>query len=141
MAIKLERVSYKDKLKNINYEFEEGKITTIISSSGNGKTLLSYILTGLIKDYTGTVTNDYIGRELGYIFQNPEESFIFSTVKEELSFGLNKYNYKTDILNKRIEDLKEANKNAFNQIDEDNKSIEKYQDRQKRLLKILNEGD
>ena len=104
MAIKLERVSYKDKLKNINYEFEEGKITTIISSSGNGKTLLSYILTGLIKDYTGTVTNDYIGRELGYIFQNPEESFIFSTVKEELSFGLNKYNYKTDILNKRIED-------------------------------------
>ena len=104
MAIKLERVSYKDKLKNINYEFEEGKITTIVSSSGNGKTLLSYILTGLIKDYTGTVTNDYIGRELGYIFQNPEESFICSTVKEELSFGLNKYNYKTDILNKRIED-------------------------------------
>ena len=48
--------------------------------------------------------NSYVGRELGYVFQNPEESFIFSSVKEEISFGLNKYNYKTDILDKRIID-------------------------------------
>lgn len=104
MAIKLDKVSYQDKLKNISYEFTEGKITTVISSSGSGKTLLSYLLSGLITDYTGTITNSYIGRELGYIFQNPEESFIFSNVKEELSFGLNKYNYKVDNIEKRIED-------------------------------------
>ena len=100
MAIKLDKVSYQDKLKNISYEFTEGKITTVISSSGSGKTLLSYLLSG----YTGTITNSYIGRELGYVFQNPEESFIFSNVKEELSFGLNKYNYKVDNIEKRIED-------------------------------------
>ena len=88
MAIKLDKVSYQDKLKNISYEFTEGKITTVISSSGSGKTLLSYLLSGLITGYTGTITNSYIGRELGYVFQNPEESFIFSNVKEELSFGL-----------------------------------------------------
>lgn len=104
MAIKLEKVSYQDKLKNINYEFEEEKVTVVLSSSGGGKTLLSYLLTGLEKNYTGTITNSYNGRELGYVFQNPEESFIFSTVKEEISFGLNKYNYKTEVLNKRIED-------------------------------------
>ena len=44
MAIKLDKVSYQDKLKNISYEFTEGKITTVISSSGSGKTLLSYLL-------------------------------------------------------------------------------------------------
>ena len=104
MAIKLDKVSYQDKLKNISYEFTEGKITTVISSSGSGKTLLSYLLSGLITGYTGTITNSYIGRELGYVFQNPEESFIFSNVKEELSFGLNKYNYKVDNIEKRIED-------------------------------------
>ena len=102
MAIKLDKVSYQDKLKNISYEFTEGKITTVISSSGSGKTLLSYLLSGLITDYTGTITNSYIGRELGYVFQNPEESFIFSNVLEELSFGLNKYNYKVDTIEKRM---------------------------------------
>ena len=40
MAIKLDKVSYQDKLKNISYEFTEGKITTVISSSGSGKTHL-----------------------------------------------------------------------------------------------------
>lgn len=122
MAIKLEKVSYQDKLKNINYEFEEEKVTTILSSSFGGKTLLSYLLIGLEKNFTGTITNSYTGRELGYVFQNPEESFIFSTVKEEISFGLKKYNYKIDIQSKRIEDtLKMVNlsndyldKNPFN---------------------------
>lgn len=104
MAIKLEKVSYQDKIKNINYEFEEEKITSIIASSGSGKTILSYIISGIQKNYTGTMINSYIGREIGYVFQNPEESFVFSTVREELIFGLKKYNYKIDILDKRIND-------------------------------------
>ena len=104
MAIVFNKVSYKDKLKNISYTFEEGKITSVLSVSGNGKTLFSYILSGLIKDYTGEVINSYEGRNMGYVFQNPEESFIFNNVREEISFGLKKYNYKIDVLDKRIED-------------------------------------
>lgn len=104
MAIVFNNVSYKDKLKNISYTFEEGKITSVLSVSGNGKTLFSYILSGLIKDYTGEVINSYEGRNIGYVFQNPEESFIFNNVREEISFGLKKYNYKIDMLDKRIED-------------------------------------
>ena len=104
MGLKLNKVNYKDKLKNINYEFEEGKITSIISSSGSGKTILSYIISGIEKPTSGEVINTYQGREIGYIFQNAEESFIFSTVREELIFGLRRYNYKIDNLNKRIED-------------------------------------
>lgn len=104
MAIVFNKVSYKDKLKNISYTFEEGKITSVLSTSGNGKTLFSYILSGLIKDYTGEVINSYEGRNMGYVFQNPEESFIFNNVREEISFGLKKYNYKIDMLDKRIDD-------------------------------------
>ena len=104
MAIVFNNVSYKDKLKNISYTFEEGKITSVLSVSGNGKTLFSYILSGLIKDYTGEVINSYEGRNIGYVFQNPEESFIFNNVREEISFGLKKYNYKINMLDKRIED-------------------------------------
>ena len=121
MGLKLNKVNYKDKLKNINYEFEEGKITSIISSSGSGKTILSYIISGIEKPTSGEVINTYQGREIGYIFQNAEESFIFSTVREELIFGLRRYNYKIDNINKRIEDslkmvglpLEYLNKNPF----------------------------
>ena len=104
MELKLDKVSYQDKIKNISYEFEEGKITSIIGASGSSKTVLSYLISGILKDYSGTIINTYIGRELGYIFEKPEESFIFSTVREEIAFGLEKYHYKLDILDKRIED-------------------------------------
>ena len=104
MELKLDKVSYKDKLKNVSYEFEEGKITSVISSSGGGKTLLSYLISGVEKTISGEIICTYQGREIGYIFQNAEESFIFNSVREEIIFGLRRYNYKTDNLNKRIED-------------------------------------
>ena len=99
MGIRLENVSYQDKIKNISYEFEDGKITTVIGSSSSGKTLLSYLLSGIIDDYTGNIISTYKNREIGYIFQRPEEAFIFETVKEELAFGIRKYNYRVDEAN------------------------------------------
>ena len=101
MGIRLENVSYQDKIKNISYEFEDGKITTVIGSSSSGKTLLSYLLSGIIDDYTGNIISTYKNREIGYIFQRPEEAFIFETVKEELAFGIRKYNYRVDEIDKR----------------------------------------
>ena len=80
MGIRLENVSYQDKIKNISYEFEDGKITTVIGSSSSGKTLLSYILSGIIDDYTGNIISTYKNREIGYIFQRPEEAFILSLI-------------------------------------------------------------
>lgn len=104
MELKLNKVSYQDKLKNISYEFEEGKITSVISSSGSGKTLLSYLIANIIKPTSGDIVNTYKGREMGYVFQNAEESFIFGTVREELIFGLRRYDYKINDLEKRIDD-------------------------------------
>ena len=104
MGIRLENVSYQDKIKNISYEFEDGKITTVIGSSSSGKTLLSYLLSGIIDDYTGNIISTYKNREIGYIFQRPDEAFIFETVKEELAFGIRKYNYRVDEIDKRMEE-------------------------------------
>lgn len=102
MGIKLEKVSYQDKIKNISYEFADEKITTVLGPSGSGKSTLSYLISKIIEESTGSITNPYSGREIGYIFQNPEESFIFSTVREEIAFGLEKYHYKTHEKEKRI---------------------------------------
>lgn len=110
MAVSFNNVSYLDKLKNITYTFEDNKITSLIGASGAGKTLLSYLMTGLVLPTEGTLaiegniidnnTKDfkYIRRQIGYVFQNPEEQFFTNTVKEEIEFSLKKYKYKLDKL-------------------------------------------
>ena len=102
MALSFNNVTYKSNLKKFNYDFEDGKITTIVS--GESLSYFTYLISNLEKDYNGKITNTYKGRNIGVVFNNPEEAFIFNTVREELEFGLKKYNYKVSTINKRIED-------------------------------------
>ena len=68
--LKLENVSYRysDALKddyvfkNINYEFNEGKVYAIKGKSGSGKTTLLSLLSGLETNYGGNIT--YNGKDL-----------------------------------------------------------------------------
>ena len=64
--LKLENVSYRYKdapkdsyvFKDINYEFEQGKIYAIKGKSGSGKTTLLSLITGLEKCTEGKVLYD-----------------------------------------------------------------------------------
>lgn len=116
MAIRFNNVCYYDKLTNINCSFEDGKITFLIGSSGSGKTLMSYLMTGLVLPTDGSISVlnnivdsnskdfNYIRRNIGYVFQNVENSFFTTSVRKELEFGLKKYEYKLNDIDKRIED-------------------------------------
>ncbi len=87
--LKLENVSYrykdapKDKyvFKNINYEFEQGKLYAIKGKSGSGKTTLLSLITGLEKCTEGKVLYDgkdlkkmnldkYRNTDIGIVFQS-----------------------------------------------------------------------
>lgn len=87
--LKLENVSYrykdasKDKyvFKNINYEFEEGKMYAIKGKSGSGKTTLLSLITGLEKCTEGQILYDnknlkkmnldrYRNTDIGIVFQS-----------------------------------------------------------------------
>lgn len=103
MGIRLDNVSYRDKIKNISYEFEDGKITGVIGCSNSGKSLISYFLSDIISDYDGSIISSYNIRDIGYVFQRPEDAFIFETVREEIAFGIKRYNYRVDEINERIE--------------------------------------
>lgn len=87
--LKLDNVSYRYKdapkdnyvFKNINYEFEQGKMYTIKGKSGSGKTNLLSLITGLEKCTDGNVLYDgknlkkmnldnYRNTDIGIVFQS-----------------------------------------------------------------------
>lgn len=115
MAIKFNNVNYLDKLKNINCSIEKEKITFLIGSSGVGKTLMSYLMTGLLLPTDGNISVlnniidanskdfNYIRKNIGYVFQNAENTFFTTSVRKEIEFGLKKYEYKLEHLDDRIE--------------------------------------
>lgn len=58
----------KNVFDNKSFDFPDGKITYLMGESGKGKTTLLRIISGLDKDFTGTVDN--IGK-ISYVFQEP----------------------------------------------------------------------
>lgn len=87
--LKLEDVSYRYKdapkdtyvFKNVNYEFEEGKMYAIKGKSGSGKTTLLSLITGLEKCSEGQILYDdkdlkkmnldrYRNTDIGIVFQS-----------------------------------------------------------------------
>lgn len=98
-------------LKGLNFEIEQGKITTILGPSGSGKTTLLNILSGLdvatsgsvkvdnedISNYNEDKLADYRLRKLSFIFQHYNLIGELS-VKENILLGL-------ELTNKKASDL------------------------------------
>ena len=120
--LKLENVSYrykdapKDKyvFKNINYEFEQGKVYAIKGKSGSGKTTLLSLITGLEKCSEGKVLYDgkdlkkmnldkYRNTDIGIVFQSYNLLPTFTAIENIiLSMDVSKVKIK----NKKEEALK-----------------------------------
>jgi len=81
--IKLENISYKDILKNISLEIEQGDYVAVVGKNGSGKSTLAKIIKGLIP-----VEGYKPSESIGLLFQNPENQMISSFVDEEIAFAL-----------------------------------------------------
>lgn len=90
-------------IKNINLNIKKGDKVMLTGSNGSGKTTILHILAKLIKPTSGIITLNY--DSVGLIFQNPEDQFLFSTVKEELIFILENKNIEPEIMDKLINDV------------------------------------
>lgn len=82
----------------ISFTVEKGSYTTIIGHNGSGKSTLAKLIAGLLPLKSGEIYLDGIKLEektlpelrykLGIVFQNPDNQFIGSTVRDDIAFGL-----------------------------------------------------
>lgn len=85
-------------IDNISFEIEKGSYTAILGHNGSGKSTIAKLLIGLIEKKNGeiivngmplNIDNLYKIRSLiGIVFQNPDNQFIGSTVRDDIAFGL-----------------------------------------------------
>lgn len=85
-------------LKDINISINEGEFVAILGHNGSGKSTLAKILVGLLPEYTGKVfvmgeeynekNMDDLRKNIGIVFQNPDNQFVGVTVRDDIAFGL-----------------------------------------------------
>ena len=105
--IKVENVSYdyrrfeEEKLpavRGVSFEIEEGEFVVIAGANGSGKSTLAKMLNGLLKPTCGKievlgmdVSNEEkvfeIRRNVGIVFQNPDNQTVASIVEDDVAFG------------------------------------------------------
>lgn len=85
-------------IKDVSFDVVEGSYVCLIGHNGSGKSTLAKILAGLLSDWEGSVkvfglevNRDNIREirsKLGLVFQNPDNQFVGSTVRDDMAFGL-----------------------------------------------------
>ncbi len=90
--------STQEVLKGVDLTINDGEVVSIIGPNGSGKSTLMYLLSGIYRPSSGSIRIfDYdstrlVGRDrvrlIGYVFQDPDQMLLSSTVKGELEFTL-----------------------------------------------------
>ncbi len=85
-------------INNLSFSIEKGSYTTLIGPNGSGKSTVAKLLIGLLEKNSGDIIIDglsmceenlkLIRQKIGMVFQNPDNQFIGSTVRDDIAFGL-----------------------------------------------------
>lgn len=85
-------------LKGINFSVEEGEFVAVLGHNGSGKSTLARLSNGLLEADSGKITvlgldvsdakNTFeVRRNVGIVFQNPDNQMVASIVEDDVAFG------------------------------------------------------
>lgn len=116
--IKLESIdfSYDEEIifQDFSINFETGKFYALLGANGSGKSTLIKLILGIEKANRGNI---YINgsninenlfqcrKDIGVVFQNPDEQLVTDIVEEEVAFAMENYGYHSSFMEKKIEEL------------------------------------
>lgn len=102
-------------LKDLSFSVQKGEWLAIVGHNGSGKSTLARILNGLLLPQTGTVSvSDLtlnedtiwdIRKKIGMVFQNPDNQFVGTTVRDDIAFGLENNGISREIMIERINNV------------------------------------
>ena len=116
-AISFEDVSFaydkKFLFEHLNFEVEEGEFVAILGHNGSGKSTLARLCDGLLladrgkisifgKTIEGKKLYD-IRKEVGIVFQNPDNQTVASIVEDDVAFGAENIALPRDEIKERID--------------------------------------
>ena len=88
----------KEFIDDMSFEIERNSYTCIIGANGSGKTTVSKLICGLLDAKDGEIFVDdilfnkenapIIRKKIGVIFQNPDNQYVGTTLKDDIIFGL-----------------------------------------------------
>lgn len=106
-------------LNDFSLSFERGTFNVILGHNGSGKSTLAKLLNGLIKPNSGEVLvngistsddkNDFvIKKNVGLVFQNPDNQLVSSVVEEDVAFGPENLGMEPSDIRKRVDNALKA---------------------------------
>lgn len=97
----------------VDLTVREGEVVALVGHNGSGKTTLAKHFNGLHEADSGDVlfrgrpvpdhSMGEIGREVGYVFQNPDHQIFAETVREEVAFGPENFGLEGEELDARVD--------------------------------------
>jgi len=120
--IELENLSFSYEqahiLKDINLEIKNGEFTALIGANGSGKSTLLKLIEGIEQPTSGKIrvfgmdTCEErllleIRKKIGFVFQNPENQIIASTVEEDIVFGMENLGFSRELMKTKLREILE----------------------------------
>ena len=99
-------------LKDVSFHVKQGEWLSIVGHNGSGKSTTVRLIDGLLEAESGDIiisgdklTADNVWekrRQIGMVFQNPDNQFVGATVEDDVAFGLENQGMDYSMMVKRV---------------------------------------